>query len=72
MKLSTAVDHSGFRIHYTPQLRANDGGIIISGVSISDTQIIPPGQKLYRNVGICGPSCSNVVSCKRPYKVLCI
>lgn len=56
-----AVDHSGFRIHYTPQLRANDGGIIISGVSISDTQIIPPGQKLYRNVGICGPSCSNVL-----------
>ncbi|EDW61204.1 MOXD1 homolog 1 [Drosophila virilis] len=60
-KALRAVDHSGFRIHYTPQLRANDGGIIISGVSISDTQIIPPGQKLYRNVGICGPSCSNVL-----------
>ncbi|XP_030383547.1 MOXD1 homolog 1 [Scaptodrosophila lebanonensis] len=56
-----AVDHSGFRIHYTHHLRPNDAGIMISGVSVSDTQLIPPGQKLYRNVGICGPSCSNVM-----------
>jgi hypothetical protein len=55
-------DHSGFRIHYTKQLRPNDAGMMISGVSISDTQMIPPGQKLYRNVGICGPSCTGTVS----------
>lgn len=36
---------------------------MISGVSVSDTQMIPPQQKLYRNVGICGPSCTNSV-CK--------
>ncbi|XP_037953331.1 MOXD1 homolog 1 [Teleopsis dalmanni] len=54
-------DHSGFRIHYSRHLRKNDGGIMISGVSVSDTQLIPPGQKLYRNIGICGPSCSNVM-----------
>ncbi|XP_062127901.1 MOXD1 homolog 1 [Drosophila sulfurigaster albostrigata] len=64
------VDHSGFRVHYSPKLRANDGGIIISGVSISDTQIIPPGQKLYRNVGICGPSCSNVMFPKDGIKII--
>lgn len=58
----TVVDHSGFRIHYTSHLRPHDAGIMISGVSVSDTQLIPPGQKLYRNIGICGPSCSNVVS----------
>lgn len=58
----SAHDRSGFRVHYTEELRANDGGIMITGVSISDTQLIPPGQKLYRNVGICGPSCTNVVS----------
>lgn len=56
-----AHDRSGFRIHYTEKVRTNDGGIMITGVSISDTQLIPPGQKLYRNVGICGPSCTNVV-----------
>ncbi|XP_036334725.1 MOXD1 homolog 1-like [Rhagoletis pomonella] len=55
------VDHSGFRIHYTNRLRQNDAGIMISGVSVSDTQLIPPGQKLYRNIGICGPSCSSVM-----------
>ncbi|KAL5275199.1 MOXD1 family protein [Megaselia abdita] len=54
-------DRSGLRIHYTEKLRVNDGGIMIAGVSISDTQLIPPGQKLYRNVGICGPSCTNVM-----------
>ncbi|XP_059608084.1 MOXD1 homolog 1 [Phlebotomus argentipes] len=55
------IDHSGFRIHYTRQLRRNDAGMMISGVSISDTQMIPPGQKLYRNVGICGPSCTGAI-----------
>lgn len=58
----TVIDHSGFRIHYTRHLRKEDGGMMISGVSVSDTQIIPPQQKLYRNVGICGPSCTSVVS----------
>ena len=28
--------------------------MMITGVSVSDTQMIPPKQKLYRNVGICG------------------
>lgn len=58
----TVVDHSGFRIHYTRHLRKEDGGMMISGVSVSDTQLIPPQQKLYRNVGICGPSCTSTVS----------
>uniref|UniRef100_B4MQU2 GK21375 n=2 Tax=Drosophila willistoni TaxID=7260 RepID=B4MQU2_DROWI len=56
-----AIDHSGFRIHYTQHLRPNDAGIFISGVSVSDTQLIPPHQKLFRNVGICGPACSSVM-----------
>lgn len=57
----TVLDHSGFRIHYTSKLRKEDAGIMISGVSVSDTQLIPPQQKLYRNVGICGPSCTTPV-----------
>ncbi|XP_049547177.1 MOXD1 homolog 1 [Anopheles darlingi] len=55
------LDHSGFRIHYTRHVRRHDAGMMISGVSVSDTQMIPPGQKLYRNVGICGPSCTGAV-----------
>lgn len=52
------IDHSGFRIHYSRHIREHDAGMMISGVSVSDTQMIPPQQKLYRNVGICGPSCT--------------
>lgn len=52
-------DHSGIRLHYSRRLRPNDGGMIITGVSVSDTQLIPPQQRLYRNVGICGPSCTD-------------
>ncbi|KNC32203.1 MOXD1-like protein 1, partial [Lucilia cuprina] len=63
-------DHSGFRIHYSKHLRKHDGGVMISGVSVSDTQLIPPGQKLYRNVGICGPSCSNEMFPKDGIKII--
>jgi Copper type II ascorbate-dependent monooxygenase, C-terminal domain len=60
-KAKRVIDHSGFRIHYTRNVRPNDGAIMISGVSVSDTMMIPPGQKLYRSVGICGPSCTDAV-----------
>lgn len=59
------LDYSGFRIHYTKQLRQHDAGLLIAGVSITDTQMIPPGQKFYRNVGICGPSCTDTVSLRQ-------
>ncbi len=51
------VDYSGFRIHYTSNLRPYDAGIMINGISISDTQLIPPKQISFKNIGICGPSC---------------
>lgn len=52
------IDHSGFRIHYTSELRPYDAGIMTAGVTVSDTQLVPPRQKSFRNIGICGPSCS--------------
>uniref|UniRef100_A0A336L841 CSON004817 protein n=1 Tax=Culicoides sonorensis TaxID=179676 RepID=A0A336L841_CULSO len=55
------LDHSGFRIHYTKKLREHEGGMLITGITVSETQMIPPGQKLYRNLGICGPSCTGAV-----------
>lgn len=51
------VDRSGFRLHYTHNLRPYDGGIMSNGISITDTQLIPPKQISFRNIGICGPSC---------------
>lgn len=52
-------DSSGLRIHYTSNLRQHDGGIMINGVTTSNTQLIPPRQKSFRNLGICGQSCTS-------------
>lgn len=52
------VDSSGFRLHYTNKLRKHDAGIMINGVTTSNTQLIPPKQKLFKNIGICGPTCT--------------
>ncbi|XP_055310996.1 MOXD1 homolog 1 [Sitodiplosis mosellana] len=69
-KAKRIIDHSGFRIHYTRHLRKVDGGMMISGVSVSDTQLIPPRQKLYRNVGICGPSCTSTMFPETGIKII--
>ncbi|KAL7052495.1 hypothetical protein ACKWTF_004876 [Chironomus riparius] len=55
------LDHSGFRVHYVNEMRQFDAGIMINGVSVSDTQFIPPKQPTFRNIGICGPSCTENV-----------
>lgn len=55
----TFEDNSGLRIHYTKNLRQHDGGIMINGVTTSNTQLIPPRQKSFRNLGICGQSCTS-------------
>ncbi|KAG5679456.1 hypothetical protein PVAND_009021 [Polypedilum vanderplanki] len=57
----TFLDHSGFRIHYTSNLRPYDAGVMTAGVTVSDTQLVPPRQKSFRNIGICGPSCTEKV-----------
>lgn len=55
----TFEDNSGLRIHYTSKLREHDGGIMINGITTSSTQLIPPRQKSFRNLGICGQSCTS-------------
>lgn len=55
------VDQSGFRIHYTSVLREHDAGVLVSGNTVSETQMIPPFQTLYHNQGICGPSCTSTL-----------
>jgi len=55
----TFEDNSGLRIHYTKNLREHDGGIMVNGVTTSNTQLIPPRQASFRNLGICGQSCTS-------------
>lgn len=48
---------SGFRIYHTNKLRRFDAGIFISGVISGETQIVPPKQNSFANVGICSIDC---------------
>lgn len=55
----TFSDSSGLRVHYTKVLRKYEGGVMINGVAALSTQLIPPKQKYFHNLGICGPSCTS-------------
>lgn len=48
---------SGFRIYHTNKLRRFDAGMFISGVIAGETQIVPPKQNSFTNIGICGIDC---------------
>lgn len=55
----TFKDDSGLRLYYTPKLRQFDAGVMINGVSPGNTQLVPPKQKLFKNLGICGQKCTS-------------
>jgi hypothetical protein len=52
-------DDSGLRLYYTDNLRKFDGGVIINGVLSGNTQLVPPKQKHFENLGICGQKCTS-------------
>lgn len=60
--MKTAVDTTGLRLHYTSQLRENDGGILITGVAPSTLHFIPPYQTEYKTAGYCSLNCTKEVS----------
>lgn len=56
-----AVDTSGLRLHYTNELRENEGGILITGVAPSTLHFIPPYQQEYKTAGYCSFGCTKSV-----------
>lgn len=58
----TVRDNSGLRIHYTPNLRQHDAGILSTGIAVSPLHMIPPAQPAYRTFGYCPSQCTNKVS----------
>lgn len=56
-----AVDTSGLRLHYTSELRENEGGILITGVALSTLHFVPPFQKEYKTAGYCSMGCTKEV-----------
>lgn len=52
-------DNSGLRLYYTKNLRKFEGGMMVSGVTPRSTQLVPPKQKQFTNLGICGKHCTS-------------
>jgi hypothetical protein len=52
-------DDSGLRLYYTHNLRKFDAGVLTIGVSSGNTQLVPPKQKYFTNLGICGQKCTS-------------
>lgn len=60
--LKSATDTTGLRLHYTNELRANEGGILITGVAPSTLHFIPPHQPEYKTAGYCSLGCTQEVN----------
>lgn len=60
--MKSATDTTGLRLHYTSELRQNEGGILITGVAPSTLHFIPPYQKEYKTAGYCSLNCTQEVS----------
>lgn len=53
-----ALDGSGLRLYYTPELRRHDAGVISMGMDPNWRHIIPPGQQRVVSSGHCVADCT--------------
>ncbi|CAH0564397.1 unnamed protein product [Brassicogethes aeneus] len=70
--MKQAVDTSGLRLHYTSELRENDGGILITGVAPSTLHFIPPYQEEYKTAGYCSFGCTKEIFPKNGINVVSV
>nr|CAD7450704.1 unnamed protein product [Timema bartmani] len=54
----SAVDSSGVRVFYSNKLREYDGGMLVSGITVTPLHVIPPRQPQYHTVGYCNSLCT--------------
>lgn len=54
----SALDGSGLRLYYTPELRRHDAGVISIGMDPNWRHIIPPGQQKVLSSGHCVADCT--------------
>ncbi|CAJ0927448.1 unnamed protein product, partial [Mesorhabditis belari] len=59
-RVSGVVDSSGFKFTVTPNLRANDAGIMEIGLIYSDTMSIPPQQRAFPLTAFCPSACTKL------------
>ncbi|CAG9812511.1 unnamed protein product [Phaedon cochleariae] len=70
--MKSSEDTSGLRVHYTSELRENEGGILLTGVAPSTMHLIPPYQDEYKTAGYCSIDCTKEVMPKDGINVVSV
>ncbi|XP_057320432.1 MOXD1 homolog 1-like [Microplitis mediator] len=60
-EMRKAIDSSGIRLHLTPELRSQEAGIFVTGMSVGPLHLIPPKQKEYATAGYCDTHCTDAL-----------
>ena len=56
------VDSSGFRFHYTEDVRKYDASVLVTGAGVTRDMAIPPGQSNWNTNGYCSGACTKEVN----------
>lgn len=56
--MERAIDTTGLRIQYTSKLRQHEGGILVTGITLSPLHVIPPKQTEFKSAGYCCTNCT--------------
>lgn len=59
-------DSSGIRLHYTPNLRRYDAGIMELGLVYTPIMAVPPKQHSFDLSGYCTSKCTRTVRIRAP------
>lgn len=70
--MKQAQDTSGLRLHYTSELRENEGGILTTGIALSSLHFIPPFQREYKTAGYCNTDCTKATFPKEGIHVVSV
>ncbi|XP_064213511.1 MOXD1 homolog 1 [Tribolium castaneum] len=70
--MKQAQDTSGLRLHYTSDLRENEGGILTTGIALSSLHFIPPYQREYKTAGYCNTDCTKATFPKEGIHVVSV
>ncbi|XP_018333725.1 MOXD1 homolog 1 [Agrilus planipennis] len=70
--MKKSVDTSGLRLQYTNKLRPNEGGVMVTGITISPLHFIPPLQNEYKSAGYCSVDCTREVMPKAGINVVSV
>lgn len=70
--LRKVIDNSGLRLFHTEEVRKHDGGVMMTGVTVTPLHLVPPLQTSYRSVGFCNDVCTSKVFPQMGIKIVSV